>query len=149
MSGKIKKISNGMKVMVFGTFDGLHPGHLNFFKQARRLGEKLVIVVARDANVKKIKGCLPRLGEGERLAEVRQWCRDEASPRLGKIILGDLKDPYLVIKKEKPEVIALGYDQKSFDLDLKKKFPGIKIVRLKPYKSKIYKSSLIKNYAKK
>ena len=58
------------KVMAFGTFDGLHPGHLNFLKQARRLGDSLVVVVARDANVRKIKGRFPRLGEGERLRKV-------------------------------------------------------------------------------
>jgi len=23
------------KVLVFGTFDGLHPGHINFFEQAK------------------------------------------------------------------------------------------------------------------
>ncbi|OGY52754.1 MAG: hypothetical protein A3J65_02135 [Candidatus Buchananbacteria bacterium RIFCSPHIGHO2_02_FULL_45_11b] len=134
------------KVMAFGTFDGLHPGHLNFLKQARRLGDSLVVVVARDANVRKIKGRFSRLGEGERLRKVKR-----AMKRWGyKAVLGGLKDPYVIIRKEKPGVIALGYDQKSFDRDLKKKFPKIKIARLKPYQANIYKSSkLIKRYAKK
>jgi cytidyltransferase-like protein len=45
-------------VMVFGTFDFLHKGHLNFFKQARSLAKNpyLIASVARDYNVKRIKG---------------------------------------------------------------------------------------------
>ena len=41
--------------MVFGTFDILHQGHLDFFKQARKLVANpfLVVSVARDVNVKK------------------------------------------------------------------------------------------------
>ena len=54
-----------VRVMVFGTFDGLHQGHLNFFKQARNLSKNsyLIVSVARDKNVKKIKGRLPYLNE--------------------------------------------------------------------------------------
>ena len=41
--------------MVFGTFDGLHKGHLNFFKQAKKLAQKsfLIVSIARDLNVLK------------------------------------------------------------------------------------------------
>lgn len=47
-----------IRIMVFGTFDILHKGHINFFKQARKLAKKpyLIVSVARDINVKKIKG---------------------------------------------------------------------------------------------
>lgn len=151
MNNKIKKnISNGVvKVMVFGTFDGVHPGHLNFFKQAEKYGDRLVVVVARDINVKKIKGRRPIRKEKQRLSEVNQLIkhhhRDEPAARLNQAILGGLKDPYAVIKKIKPEVICLGYDQKSFEQKLKILFPKIKVVRLKPYKSDICKSSKLKN----
>jgi len=51
------------KIMVFGTFDGLHKGHLNFFWQARKLAVDsfLVVSIARDKNVIKIKGKSPLL----------------------------------------------------------------------------------------
>ncbi|HLC90062.1 MAG TPA: adenylyltransferase/cytidyltransferase family protein [Patescibacteria group bacterium] len=128
------------KVMVFGTFDGLHLGHLNFFKQAKALGDYLIIVVARDINVEKIKGRLPKLDENQRLEVIRrQGIAD-------KLILGHFKDPYFYIKKEKPEIICLGYDQAGFAHGLEAKFPKIKIVRLKPYKPEIYKSSKLKKY---
>ena len=126
--------------MVFGTFDVIHPGHLNFFKQAKKFGRKLIVVVARDVNVKRIKGRLPKLDESERSEEVRKTIKQSND----QTILGQIKNPYAVIKKEKPDVICLGYDQNSFSKGLKKKFPKIKIVRLKPYKADIYKSSKIK-----
>ena len=46
------------RIMVFGTFDGIHRGHLHFFKQARGLVKNpyLIVSVARDVNVKRIKG---------------------------------------------------------------------------------------------
>ena len=129
------------KVMVFGTFDGLHKGHLNFFQQAKKYGDELIIIVARDENVKKVKGRLPKLGEGERLREVKEAISDQRSS--DKAILGGRKDPYQVIRKYKPDVICLGYDQNSFSEGLKSKFPKVKIVRLKPYRADVYKSSKI------
>jgi len=142
--------------MVFGTFDGLHPGHLDFFKQAAKWGDYLIIVVARDINVKKIKGHLPKFRERKRLNEVKKAIpstslgtgkknSDIAIKRYSdKAILGGLKDPMAVIRKHKPDVICLGYDQRGFTKGLKEKFSKIKIVRLKPYRQHIYKSSKIK-----
>ena len=55
------------KVMCFGTFDKLHPGHLSYLEQAKEYGEYLVVVVARDKRVKKIKGKFPQ--ENEKLRQ--------------------------------------------------------------------------------
>ena len=124
------------KVMCSGTFDGLHPGHLNFFKQANKQGDYLVVVVARDINVKKIKERLPRNNEQLRLRKVKQVdIIDEA-------ILGQTGNIYNIIKTIKPDVICLGYDQKVDIEKLKINFKG-EIIRLKPYKEDIYKSSKI------
>src|SRR3989344_8745553 len=56
------------KIMVFCTFDGLHAGHLDFFRQARKLAPNsfLIVSVARDRNVFRIKGSLPVLNEKAR-----------------------------------------------------------------------------------
>ena len=118
------------KVMVFGTFDKLHKGHLNFFEQAKKYG-KLVVVVARDKTVLEVKGRKPRNNEKKRLKKVRKY--------VDKAVLGMIKDKYKVIKKEKPDIICLGYDQKSFIKGLKKF--KVKVVRLKSYKANKYKSS--------
>ena len=123
--------------MVFGTFDGLHAGHLNLFKQAKKLGDYLIVVVARNQNIKRVKGHLPRFSERKRLRAVL------AAKASDLAILGQIRDPYAVIRRHRPQIIALGYDQRSFDAKLKKFFPRIKIVRLKPYRAKCYKSSLM------
>jgi len=125
------------KVIIFGTFDGLHAGHLNFFKQARKLGDELIVVVARDINVKKNKGKMSRFSETKRLTALLAMNVGDS------VILGQICDPYAVIRKYKPDIIALGYDQINFTEKLKDHFPKIKIVRLKPFKQKIFKSSLI------
>lgn len=130
------------KVMVFGTFDGLHPGHLNFFKQARKYGKKLIVVVARDRTVKSIKKHLPFRNERERLKIVK------SQKLVNQAILGNLKNPYLIIKKMKPDVICLGYDQRAFTKELPKKLKEmkfkIKIYRLRSYKPKIFHTSKIR-----
>ncbi|MFA5000409.1 MAG: adenylyltransferase/cytidyltransferase family protein [Patescibacteria group bacterium] len=92
-----------MRVMVFGTFDNFHPGHQDYFRQARRFGEKaakrfaakgaeasreaikkaeanaameLIAVVARDQNVLRIKGRLPHEHETRRIKKVRMALKD-------------------------------------------------------------------------
>jgi FAD synthetase len=128
------------KVMVFGAFAILHPGHLYFFRQAKKHGDKLIVVVARDVNVKKIKGFLPKLDERARREIVG------AINLTDKAILGELNNQYKIILKHKPDVICLGYDQatpKAFAEELRKREVAAKIVRLKPYKPKKYKSSIL------
>ncbi|MEI8175030.1 MAG: adenylyltransferase/cytidyltransferase family protein [bacterium] len=131
--------------MVFGTFDGLHKGHLNLFKQARRLAREpfLIVSIARDVNVKKIKGELPCLSETDRALLIKK-CK-----LVDKVILSGIKNHTAYIIKENPDIIALGYDQKVYVEELKKDFKSkglkVKIVRLKPYKETIYKNHLLKN----
>ncbi len=130
-------------VLLFGTFDLLHAGHLNVFKQARKLGDRVVVIVARDVNVKKIKGTLPLNTEKERL-ELLQHIDliDEA-------ILGAKDNIYQIIKIIKPQVIALGYDQEAYTEKLPEKLLeyklNVKIVRLKPFQIKSKKSSKLKS----
>lgn len=133
--------------MVFGTFDGLHKGHLNFFKQARNLAKNplLIVSIARDKNVFRIKGKYPDLKERARMVLL------EKSRLVDEVVLSGMKNHIPHILKSRPDIIALGYDQKAYVKDLKKDLKNkarnnfkIKIVRLKPYKEKIYKNSLLK-----
>ena len=130
--------------MIFGTFDGVHKGHLNFFKQARKLHKKsfLVASIARDKNVLRIKGKLPDFNEQERLNLVKK------SILVDKVILSGVKNHLTHIVKERPDIIALGYDQKAYikglKSDLKNRGVLVQIVRLKPYKENVYKNSLLK-----
>ncbi|MBS3101431.1 adenylyltransferase/cytidyltransferase family protein, partial [Candidatus Woesearchaeota archaeon] len=59
------------KVMCAGTFDIIHPGHLFYLSEAKKYGDKLVVVVARDNTSEKFKGRKPAHNERERLEAVR------------------------------------------------------------------------------
>lgn len=139
-AGEKKKI-----VMVFGTFDGLHEGHFNFFKQARKLVKNpyLVVSIARDRNVKNIKGSKPIRNEKKRVTLVKK-CEF-----VNKVVLSGILNHIPHIVKEHPDIIALGYDQKIYTKNLKKDLKNkgvlVRIIRLNPYKESIYKNSLLKN----
>ena len=132
--------------MVFGTFDGLHSGHRHFFRQAKSLSEPkqafLIVSIARDKNVFKIKKIFPNLNEIKRMKLVKK------SSLPDKVVLSGLTNHLPHIIKEHPDIIALGYDQthyvKNLKKDLKNKGVSIKIIRLKPYKANIYKNRLLK-----
>jgi len=126
--------------MIFGTFDVFHPGHRSFLKQAKKYGDYLVVVVARDGTVARVKERGTINNERKRLNAVRK------SELADKVVLGSLGDKYEVIKKYKPDIICLGYDQKYFIDKLRGKLKELglsntKVVRLKAYKPEIYKSS--------
>jgi len=130
------------KVMVFGTFNILHPGHLNFFRQAKKFGDKLYVVLARDCTVKKIKKYSP-FNEIERKQKLMKL------PMVDEVILGHISDKMNAIKTINPDVICLGYDQKYFinelEAFLEQEEMDLIIIKLKPYKEEIYKSSKLSN----
>lgn len=132
------------RILVFGTFDVLHPGHINFFQQARRLAKNpfLIVSVARDINVLRIKNKKPKFYETIRLKQIKK-CK-----LVDKSLLGAKKNYLLHIKNQKPKIVALGHDQSVYteNLDKKLKIRGIKakIVRLSPFYRKKFRSSLYK-----
>lgn len=126
----------GRRVLCCGTFDYLHPGHISFLRQARRLGSELFVVIARDENVKRIKGRVPDQDEQERKARL------EELDFVDDVRLGNPGKNFLqVVEEIQPNVIALGYDQ-SGPSRLKEAFPDCQIVVLQPHFPEKYKSSL-------
>ncbi len=131
------------KVLVFGTFDIFHDGHCDFLKQAKNYGDFLRVVVARNITVLNVKGKLPRYLEGERVETIKK------SGLADEVVLGSLNDRYEVVRKYKPDIICLGYDQKQSLAELRRKLNEIglertKIVRLKSFQPEKYKSSLLR-----
>ena len=128
------------KVMVFGTFDIIHPGHLHMLAEAKEYGDYLVVVVARDLTVCEVKGKSASNNEEVRLENVKKLKMAD------KVRLGCIDDDkYLAIAEEKPDVVALGYDQRTFVDKLAEAVEDhVQIVRLAPHFPEIYKSSKIK-----
>jgi FAD synthetase len=90
--------------MATGVFDLLHPGHLFFLSEARKLGDELVVVVARDATARRIKH-EPITSEASRVQMVAAL-RD-----VDRAILGNRGNIYDILPEVRPDVIVLGFDQ--------------------------------------
>lgn len=136
-----------MRVIAFGTFDQLHPGHQHFFRQAKALGSKLVVVVARDSWIRESKKREPREREEVRRERVAE------RPEVNAALLGDewpCDDPYRLLSMLEFDVVALGYDQEPANEVVRRELnqrgkEQVKVVRLRPFKPECFKSSLASN----
>ena len=129
-------------VMCAGTFDIIHPGHLYYLSEAKKFGDRLVVVVARDSTSQKVKSKIPIHNEMERLEAIRSLSI------VDKAVLGKEGNIFEVLKEIKPDVICLGYDQgvSKEELERELRLLGMKaeIFRLPGHKPHIYKSSKMK-----
>jgi len=128
------------KVLVFGTFDVIHPGHISFLKQAREVGDFIIASVARDDFVFQKKGRKPVHGERERLKNIIDS---------GMVEAADLSDQitgtYDIVRRRKPDVVCLGHDQHELARDFKSWLASeqlqISTVTLQAYQPEKFKSS--------
>ena len=91
--------------MTTGVFDLLHPGHLRMLEEAKKLGDELVVVLARDDSAAREKH-RPLVPEEQRRQMVA------ALKPVDQAVLGHRGDYYRIVAELKPDIIALGYDQK-------------------------------------
>ena len=93
------------KVLATGVFNILHPGHLLFLQEAKKLGDELVVIVASDKIAHKTKKgfILPQEQRAEVIGALKM---------VDKVFIGDEKDTLALLPVIKPDVIALGHDQK-------------------------------------
>jgi FAD synthetase len=130
-------------VTIFGVFDGIHEGHWVFIEEAKKQGDRLVGIVARDSVVTDLKGKAPVHDEVSRIKNLLQI------PEIDLVYLGDLEQgTYNIIKEIRPDVIYLGYDQKDLFTDLnsameKGILSKIDIVFGEPHKPEEFKSSIL------
>jgi FAD synthetase len=96
-----------VRVMAVGVFDLLHAGHLHYVEQAKSLGDELIVVVAHDDTVRKQKH------EPVTNQELRRRMVEGLKP-VDKAIVGNPpSEPIFdILNIVKPDIIALGYDQK-------------------------------------
>lgn len=116
-----------VRVMASGVFDLLHLGHIHFLEEARRLGDELVVVVATDKNARARKH-EPITPEDMRLKMV------QSLKPVDKAVLGKEGDVYEIVLELRPDIIAIGYDQKhepeKISADLKDRGLEVEVVRM-------------------
>ena len=130
------------RIMAFGTFDMIHPGHEDLFRQARALADDphLIVSVARDDVAERIKGFRPRTVEHSRRAQLA------GHPLIDEAVLGQAQGYLEHILEARPDIIALGYDQQGEFVqhladDLKAAGLDVAIVRLQAFGPETYKTS--------
>jgi FAD synthetase len=100
-------------VLTSGAFDLLHYGHIRLLEEAKSLGGsdvRLVVIVARDETIRRLKGRLPVIPEDQRRAVV------EALKVVDEALLGyEDFDMATVIDLTQPDIIAVGYDQHDIE----------------------------------
>ena len=136
---------NHKKILIAGTFDILHLGHLFLINEAAKLGD-VHVIIATDKNRERFSGSPPVIPEQQRL-EVILNLRNVKSARLGSRD----EDILSVVGNIKPDIIFLGPDQ-GFDEKLLQealKIKGLDNVEVRRLKRKYEKyelnsSSLIK-----
>jgi len=113
--------------MATGVFDLLHPGHVFFLTEARKLGDELVVVVARDQTARRLKR-EPYVPEHIRREMV------EALKPVDRAVLGSTTDIYETVINERPNIIALGYDQvwneKEVEKECERRGVPVKVARI-------------------
>ncbi|MFH1978196.1 MAG: adenylyltransferase/cytidyltransferase family protein [Candidatus Aenigmatarchaeota archaeon] len=117
-----------MKILVGGTFNIVHPGHVFFLEKAKSLGDYLVVVIANDKTVLKSKKFLLFSAEERKKMIESLKCVD-------KVVIGQESDFFKIVEKEKPDIVALGHDQtmeEEWILERAEKMGmKIKIIRIK------------------
>lgn len=125
------------KVVATGTFDILHPGHIYYLEQSRKLGDELYVIVARDANVThKPKPVIPEEQRVHMIASLAV---------VDHAVLGDLHDMFRPIEEIRPDVITFGFNQhfneEKIRSELEKRGLDVDLVRIGNYSEDTYCSS--------
>jgi rfaE bifunctional protein nucleotidyltransferase chain/domain len=104
--------TNG-KIVVFtnGCFDLLHRGHIYLLREAKALGNLLVVGINSDQSVKAIKGpTRPILAETDRVELIA------AMEMVDYVVLFEEPDPYNTIAVLRPKVLVKGGDWTSEEI---------------------------------
>ena len=133
------------RVLVAGTFDLIHAGHIYLINEASKLGD-VYVVVATDDNREIFSGERPIIPQEQRL-EIIKSLKNVKDARLGRSDNDTLK----TVEEINPDIIVLGPDQR-YSIDLlkegleKKGLNHIEVRRLETYydKYELHSSRLIK-----
>lgn len=120
--------------MATGTFDILHPGHVFYLEEAKKLGgneAQLFVVIATDKTVEKHKRIpiLPQEQRAELISKLKI---------VDEVFVGNEGNPFEIVKEKQPDIIAIGPDQKFSPTKLQNKLKNmgldIEVVKIEDYK---------------
>ena len=131
-------------VLAGGVFDIIHPGDIHTLKDAKKLGDVLVVVIATDKTAIKMKKRKPLHN-----AKLRQELVSSLT-MVDLCVIGDEEDIFKTVDLVKPQIIALGYDQthqEKFITDGCKKINlDVRVARLESPRPETSSSVIQKEY---
>jgi rfaE bifunctional protein nucleotidyltransferase chain/domain len=97
-------------VFTNGCFDIIHAGHIRYLKEAKKLGDILIVGLNTDRSVSAIKPGRP-VNPQEQRAEVLS-----ALEMVDYVVLFDEDTPYELIRLIQPDILVKGGDWKKSDI---------------------------------
>ena len=112
LKAAVEAEKKGGRNVVFtnGCFDIVHAGHIRYLKEARALGDVLVVALNSDRSVDRIKPGRPVVPEGQRAEVVA------ALEMVDYVTLFDEDTPYEIIRRLRPDVLVKGGDWRKEDI---------------------------------
>lgn len=103
--------SEGKKIVFTnGCFDIIHVGHIRYLKEAKKLGDVLIVGLNSDSSIKRLKPHRPINAESDR-AEVLA-----SLEMVNYVAIFEEDTPYELIKFLKPDVLVKGGDWKKEEI---------------------------------
>lgn len=126
-----------VKIFIAGTFDPLHIGHQWLLWNATKKATELVVILATDVMVHKIRGRSSHFSEQERMLRLQKEELPHTTVRVGR----EDGDFLQTLREESPDVLLLGFDQNANEKLIQAEFPELEIRRAKKYFPEFFKSS--------
>ncbi len=95
----------GTVVFTNGVFDLLHPGHVRYLREARALGDALIVAVNSDNSVRANKGSGRPVNPEHERAEVLL-----ALDSVDAAVIFDAETPHAIVNAIKPDILVKGAD---------------------------------------
>ncbi len=131
-------------VLAGGVFDIIHPGHIHTLREAKKLGDVLIVVIATDGTAIKMKKKRPLHGQRQRRMLV------DSLEIVDAAVNGNDSDIFRTVEAIRPSIIALGYDQihqeKSIIDGCKRINLGVTVARLQSPIPGLSSSAIEKEY---
>jgi rfaE bifunctional protein nucleotidyltransferase chain/domain len=105
MFAKDVRAGGGTVVFTNGVFDLLHPGHVRYLRDARALGDALIVAVNSDRSVRTIKEPGRPINPDHERAEVLL-----AVYSVDAVVIFDEETPYAIISAVQPDILVKGAD---------------------------------------